>query len=220
MSRGWEAGVKALDREAASAAADGLDSGRASATLLLSGECHFGSGLHAHTKSLTDLMDRGGLLRDGLCRLRLLDRGRVGHIAAEFMTQRCRVIRENLRVVCAARNGHVGHAAVEQVFCTQLGVHMDQYAVGGLALAGVTGDSVAVIEMHAAVWIEFDGAATVHPHINASVAADGLDDAKFSVCHFGSLAGAVARHERERNVSSARPFDTWIYSFSSSDYGC
>ncbi len=43
ISRGWEAGVKALDREAASAAADGLDSGRASATLLLFGECQFGS---------------------------------------------------------------------------------------------------------------------------------------------------------------------------------
>jgi hypothetical protein len=49
MSRGWEAGVKALDREAASAVAGGLDSGRASATLLLSGECQLGSGLHAHT---------------------------------------------------------------------------------------------------------------------------------------------------------------------------
>ena len=40
ISRGWEAGVKALDRVAASAAADGLDTGRASARLLLSGECH------------------------------------------------------------------------------------------------------------------------------------------------------------------------------------
>ena len=44
----------------------GLDSGRASATLLLSGECHLGSGLHAHTKSLTDLVRLGGLLLDSL----------------------------------------------------------------------------------------------------------------------------------------------------------
>lgn len=42
ISRGCEAGVKALDREAASAAADGLDSGRASATLLLSGNVFLG----------------------------------------------------------------------------------------------------------------------------------------------------------------------------------
>ena len=54
------------DREAASAAVDGLDSGRASATLLLSGECLLGSGLHAHTKSLTDLVRLGWLLLDSL----------------------------------------------------------------------------------------------------------------------------------------------------------
>ena len=44
----------------------GLDSGRASATLLLSGECLLGSGLHAHTKTLTDLVRLGGLLLDSL----------------------------------------------------------------------------------------------------------------------------------------------------------
>jgi hypothetical protein len=51
-----EDGVRALDREAASAAADGLDSGRASATLLQSGECLwlFGgrSQLFSHSKEL------------------------------------------------------------------------------------------------------------------------------------------------------------------------
>jgi hypothetical protein len=44
----------------------GLDPGRASATLLLSGECHLGSGLHTHSKSLTNLGRLGGLLLDGL----------------------------------------------------------------------------------------------------------------------------------------------------------
>ena len=61
MRRGWEAGVKAVDREAASAATDGLDSGPASATLPLSGECQFGSGLHAHTKSLSNIVHVGCL---------------------------------------------------------------------------------------------------------------------------------------------------------------
>jgi len=65
ISRGWEAGVKAL-RPRTRRAKRGLDTGRASAMLLLSGECHLGSGLHAHTKSLTNLMDMGGLLLDGL----------------------------------------------------------------------------------------------------------------------------------------------------------
>jgi hypothetical protein len=63
ISRGWVAGVKAL-RPRTRRAQRGLDSGRASATLLLSGECHLGSGLHTHTKSLTDFV--------GVCRL-LLD---------------------------------------------------------------------------------------------------------------------------------------------------
>jgi hypothetical protein len=44
----------------------GLDSGLASATLLLSGGCHLGSGLHAHTKSLADLVLMGGPLLGGL----------------------------------------------------------------------------------------------------------------------------------------------------------
>jgi len=37
-----------------------------------------------------------------------------------------------LRVVCAARNGNVGHAVVEQVFGPQLSIDVDQHAVGGL----------------------------------------------------------------------------------------
>lgn len=68
ISRGWEAGVRALDREAASATADGLDAGRASATLPLSGECQLGSGLHTQPKSMTDLV-----LVDGALLCSLLD---------------------------------------------------------------------------------------------------------------------------------------------------
>ncbi len=61
-SRGWEAGVKAPDRGAASAVADGLDSGRASAMLLLSVGMSARAGLHTETKSLTDLVLVGGPL--------------------------------------------------------------------------------------------------------------------------------------------------------------
>jgi hypothetical protein len=65
ISRGGEAGVKAL-RPRTRRAKRGLDTGRASATLCLSGERLLGSGLHAHTKSLTDLVRLGGLLLDSL----------------------------------------------------------------------------------------------------------------------------------------------------------
>ena len=44
------------------------------------------------------------------------------------------VVGEDLRVVCAARNGNVGHAVVEQVFGSQLGIGVDQHTVGGLPL--------------------------------------------------------------------------------------
>jgi len=54
------------DREAASAVADGLDSGRASATLLLSGECPLGPGLHARSESVTDIVLVSGQMLGGL----------------------------------------------------------------------------------------------------------------------------------------------------------
>ena len=49
---------------------------------------------------------------------------------------------EDLRVVCAARDGNVGHAVVEQVFGSQLGIDVNQHTVGGLPLAKMTRDRV------------------------------------------------------------------------------
>ena len=48
---------------------------------------------------------------------------------------------------CAARDGNVGHAVVEQVFRSQLGIDVDQHAVGGLPLAGMARHRIAMIEM-------------------------------------------------------------------------
>ena len=47
-----------------------------------------------------------------------------------------------MRVVCAARDGDVGHVAIEQVFGTQLCIDVDQHPVGGLSLAGMTRDRI------------------------------------------------------------------------------
>jgi len=44
----------------------GLDAGRASATLLLSGECHLESGLHSDSESMADLVFVGGPLLEWL----------------------------------------------------------------------------------------------------------------------------------------------------------
>jgi hypothetical protein len=55
------------------------------------------------------------------------------------------VVGEDLRVVCAARYGNVGHAIIEQVLGPQLGIRVDQYPVGGLPLAGMTRDGVSAL---------------------------------------------------------------------------
>jgi Bacterial Ig-like domain (group 3) len=71
----------------------------------------------------------------------------VGNIMPERHTKLFAVAREQLRIEGAARDGHISHAVVEQVFCRQLGIDVDQYAVRRLPLAGMTGDGIAMIEM-------------------------------------------------------------------------
>jgi len=167
----------------------GLDTGRASATLLISGKCQLGPGLHADAKPLTDLVRLGGLLLDDMHRRDLLNRWSMGNITAKFLAEcRC-VVRENLRVMCAARNGNVGHAAIEKVLCAKVGVHVDQNAVGGLALAGMAGEGVAVVEMQVSFWIEIDGAATVHLQVQLPVFSYALDFGQFAVCHLEVIGG-------------------------------
>jgi len=54
------------------------------------------------------------------------------------------VVGENLGIVCAARDGNIGHAVVDQVFGVQFGIDVDQHPVGGLALAGMTPPTVRI----------------------------------------------------------------------------
>ena len=57
----------------------------------------------------------------------------MGHVAAEFMAQRRCIVGINLRVIAATRDSDIGHAAVEQILSAQLGVHVNQDAVGSLS---------------------------------------------------------------------------------------
>ena len=50
----------------------------------------------------------------------------VRNIMPQRGSQLLAVVGEDLRVVCAARDGDVGHAVVEQVFGPQLGIDVDQ----------------------------------------------------------------------------------------------
>ena len=67
----------------------------------------------------------------------------VRYILPQRRSQLLAVVGEDLRVVCAARDGDVGHAIVEQVFGPQLGIDVDQYTVGGLPLAGMARHGIA-----------------------------------------------------------------------------
>ena len=66
----------------------------------------------------------------------------VGYIMPRRRAQLLAVVGEDLRVVCAARDGNVGHAVVEQVYRPQFGIRVDQHTVGSLHLAGMTRDRV------------------------------------------------------------------------------
>ena len=85
-------------------------------------------------KTLTNLVRMRGLLPDLLLYWLLLDRGRVRHIAAEFLAELRNTTRINLCVIASARDSDIGHAAVEEILSAQLRVHVNQDTVGSLAL--------------------------------------------------------------------------------------
>ena len=115
-----------------------LDTDRASATLWLSGECHFRiATLQTKTETLSNLIRVRGLWFYLVRHWLLLNRGGMGHVAAEFLPERRCIIRINLRVIASTRDRDISHSAVEQILSTQIGIHVNQDTVGSLSLAGV-----------------------------------------------------------------------------------
>ena len=114
----------------------------------------------------------------------LLNRRRMGHVAAEFLPERLCIVRINLRVIASTRDRDIGHAAVEQILSAQLGVHVNQDTVGSLSLAGVAGHGITVVEMRMLGRIEFNRAATVHPQAQPPVFVDALDGPQLAVRNF------------------------------------
>src|SRR5216684_777487 len=99
ISRGAKASVKALGPRTRRAKR-GLDTGRASAMLWLSGGCHFGiASLETKTETLTNLIRVRGLWFHLVRSWLLLNRRRMGHVAAEFLPERLCVVRINLGVI-------------------------------------------------------------------------------------------------------------------------
>jgi hypothetical protein len=160
--------------------------------LWLSGACHFGNpASQTKTETLTDLIRVRGLWFYLVRYWLLLNRGRMGHIAAEFLPERLCVVRINLRVIASTRDRNIGHAAVEQILSAQLGVHVNEDTVGSLSLAGVAGHGIAMIEMRMLARVEFDHAATVHLQAQPPVSPMLSMEPNSRFATFSSLAGAV-----------------------------
>src|SRR5665213_2116625 len=104
----------------------------------------------------------------------------VRYIMPQRRAQLLAVVGEDLRVVCAARNGNVGHAVVEQVFGSQLSIGVNQHPVGSLPLAGVAGHGVAVVKMRMLNRVKLHLTASVHLHGHAPL-GDALHGAKLTV---------------------------------------
>ncbi len=122
----------------------------------------------------------------------------VGDVAAQRGSEFFAVVGEDPGVERPSGEGDVGHAAVEQVFGSEPGVDVDQHPVGGLALAGVAGDGVSVVEVGMGGGVELDPATGVHPEAQPPVAlsasSDGLDRAQLAV---GELQSGQGRGELE-----------------------
>jgi len=99
-----------------------------------------------------------------------------------------------LRVMCAARDSDVRHTAIEQVFRAEFGIDVNQHAVGGLSLAGMTGYGIAVIEMRMQTRIELQLAASVHLQTQPPVLADTLHRSQLTVRHLQLARGRGELH--------------------------
>src|SRR5437667_8036551 len=71
----------------------------------------------------------------------------VRDIVTKSLRQLLAVVCKNLHVPLSARNRDIRHAAIEQVFRRKIRVHVNEYALGGLSLTGMTGNGIAIVEM-------------------------------------------------------------------------
>jgi len=69
----------------------------------------------------------------------------VQNIMPERRAELLSAVSEQLHVAGPARDGNIGHAVVEQVFRAKFRVHVDEHAISGLSLAGMTCDRVAMV---------------------------------------------------------------------------
>ena len=136
--------------------------------------------------SFSDLLhQRGNCLHRLICTL-------VRNITAKRVRECAAVIGEDLCVPLAARNGNVGHTIVEQIFGSEIGINMDEYAICRLSLAGVTGNSVAMVQMGVPLRIKGPSLAVIQLDLHRSTRLNCLHRPQLAVRVAPPLAWAIA----------------------------
>src|SRR5690348_1698450 len=85
--------------------------------------------------------------------------GAARSLARELISKTCFVVRVDLGIVSATRHSNVRQTPIDEFFARTFSVHVHQHAVGGLSLAAVAGDRVAVVNVPILSDVECDGPA-------------------------------------------------------------
>src|ERR1700685_2306116 len=113
----------------------------------------------------------------------------VRDIVTKSLRQLLAVVCKNLRVPLSTRNRDIRHAAIEQVFRRQLRIHVNEYALGGLSLTGMTGDGIAVIEMRMILRLVDHTAPAIELQPHRSVRCDTFHCAHVAVRNLQLMIG-------------------------------
>ena len=159
-----------------------------------------GEGLPLRDRRRVDLLR--DLCRDGPGDYRGRKPARVRDGPSQRPSQPLPAVGEELGVMGPARDGDIGHAVVEQVLGSEFGVDVDEHAASGLALAGMAGDGIPMIEVRMPDGIDLDGFPAVHRERHPA-ARDGLDRPQLPV---GELKFGRGRGELDAVADGEGPF--------------
>src|SRR5713226_6594483 len=112
-----------------------------------------------------------------------LHRRRVGDVAVESFCQLDLVVRVQLRIVPRARQGDVCEAPIHELFGRVLQVHVDEYTVGRLPLAAMTGHRIALIQVWMRLNVEGGATAGIEPHVQLTRCVDLLNGPELTIRH-------------------------------------
>ena len=118
-------------------------------------------------------------MSDGSCSVEF-EGGGLRDLRSELGTEFGHIVGEECCLMAGAGDGDVAKAGVEQVR-VNVGIGVDEDALGGEALGAVAGYSIAMIEMAVLSRIELYLAVIVQARREAAIGMDRLDDGKVTI---------------------------------------